>query len=68
MILRGKVNKFNKIEVKKIFPYAFITIWLFAAFFLYLVPNMYLLGPLSLSYKMLSYSLVVPIILSVIFL
>jgi hypothetical protein len=29
---------------------------------------MYLLGPLSLSYKMLSYSLVVPIILSVIFL
>lgn len=68
MAVRGKLIKFNRQEVGKIFPYAFITIWIFMAFFLYLVPNMYLLGPLSLSYKMLSYSLVVPIILSVIFL
>lgn len=68
MLIRWKLHNFTKIEVKKIFPYAFITIWLFAAFFLYLIPNMYLLGPLSLSYKMLSYSLIVPILLSIIFL
>lgn len=68
MLLRWKLSNFSKKEVWKIFPYAFMTIWLFVAFFLYLMPNMYLLGPLSLSYKMLSYSLIVPIILSVIFL
>lgn len=68
MLVRGKLWNFNKKEVKKIFPYAFMTIWLFLAFFLYFMPNMYLLWPLSLSYKMLSYSLVVPILLSVVFL
>jgi hypothetical protein len=35
---------------------------------LYFLPNIYLLGPLSLGYKMLSYSLIIPIVLSVIFL
>lgn len=68
MLVRGKINNFNKTEVQKIFPYAFLTIWLFIGLFLYFMPNMYLLWPLSLSYKMLSYSLVVPILLSVIFL
>ncbi|MCD5375018.1 EamA family transporter [Candidatus Gracilibacteria bacterium] len=68
MIVRGKLSNFNTVEIKKIFPYSFMTIWLFVLFFLYFMPNMYLLGPLSLSYKMLSYSLVVPIILSVVFL
>lgn len=68
MIVRWKLSNFNTVEIKKIFPYSFMTIWLFVLFFLYFMPNMYLLWPLSLSYKMLSYSLVVPIILSVVFL
>jgi len=68
MIIRWKISNFNTTEIKKIFPYAWVTLWIFMVFFLYLIPNMYLLWPLSLSYKMLSYSLVVPIILSVIFL
>jgi len=68
MLVRWKLKNFSKWEVSKILPYAAITLWLFMLFFLYLIPNMYLLWPLSLSYKMLSYSLVVPILLSVIFL
>jgi len=68
MLVRQKFRNFTKAEVLKVLPYAWITLILFTVFFLYLIPNMYLLGPLSLSYKMLSYSLVVPILLSVIFL
>jgi len=68
MIVRWKLKNLSQREVSKVLPYAGITLILFTTFFLYLIPNMYLLGPLSLSYKMLSYSLVVPILLSVIFL
>jgi len=68
MCVRWKFKNFTKTEVIKIFPYAGVTLIIFTVFFLYLVPNMYLLWPLSLSYKMLSYSLVVPILLSIIFL
>jgi len=68
MLIRWKLKNLTKKEVTKVLPYASVTLILFTTFFLYLIPNMYLLWPLSLSYKMLSYSLVVPILLSVIFL
>jgi len=68
MLVRWKLTNLTKAEVTKVLPYASVTLILFTTFFLYLIPNMYLLWPLSLSYKMLSYSLVVPILLSVIFL
>jgi len=67
-IIRRKYKDFNTREFKLcLFP-AFIVANLTLLYFLYFLPNMYLLWPLSLSYKMLSYSLIVPIILSVIFL
>lgn len=68
MTLRKKFTNFNVKEVKKILPYAAITLVIFSLHFLYFLPNIYLLGPLSLGYKMLSYSLAVPILLSVVFL
>lgn len=66
MLLRNKFKNFNKIEVKKILIYALISCFLFVSYFLYILPQMYILGTLSLSYKMLSYSLFVPVILSLI--
>lgn len=68
MIMRKKVKKISWSQVKRVFPYSLITVCIFMVFFLYLIPNMYLLWTLSLSYKMLSYSLIVPILLSIIFL
>ena len=68
MLIRAKFQYMNYKEIKKVLPYAFFTMVVFVTYFLYLIPNIYLLWPLSLGYKMLSYSLVVPIILSVIFL
>lgn len=68
MILRKKFANFNKKQVKLVFPYAIVTTILFFLHFLYFLPWIYLSGPLSLGYKMLSYSLIVPILLSVIFL
>lgn len=66
MLIRKKFREFNSNQLKLLLPYA-VTIWtLFVVQFLYLLPNIYLLGPLSLSYKILSYSLIVPIILSAI--
>jgi uncharacterized membrane protein len=55
-------------DFKLSLPYGAITSVLFVAHFLYFLPNIYLLGPLSLGYKILSYSLIVPILLSIIFL
>lgn len=68
MIIRDKLTFFTVAEFKKGFPYAAITWVIFLFHFLYFLPNIYTLWTLSLSYKMLSYSLVVPILLSVIFL
>lgn len=67
MIIRWKFSEFNKKQIKLIWPFALITGILFTTQFLYFLPNIYLNWPLSLSYKILSYSLVVPIILSIIF-
>lgn len=68
MIVRKKFTNFNYQQVRKMLPYAFVTLVIFSLHFLYFLPNIYLLGPLSLGYKMLSYSLAVPILLSIIFL
>ena len=68
MIGRRKTSQITLKEVQKVVPYSLITAWIFFLFFLYVLPNIYLLGPLSLGYKMISYSLIVPIILSIIFL
>jgi len=68
MILRQKFQYFSILEIKKVFSYAFYTSIIFLFHFLYFLPNIYLLWPLSLGYKMLSYSLIVPILLSIIFL
>lgn len=66
MILRKKFNNFNVPEIKKVSFYAFLSCIVFITYFLYLLPNIYILWPLSLSYKFLSYSVIVPIILSTI--
>lgn len=68
MICRKKLQYFTREEFKKWLPFALLTWMLFLAHFTYFLPNIYMLGTLSLSYKMLSYSLIVPILLSVIFL
>lgn len=68
MLIRNKMQYLSVSEVKKTLPYALPSVCVFVVHFLYLLPNIYLLWPLSLGYKMLSYSLVVPIILSIIFL
>ena len=67
MIIRWKFSEFNKKQIKLVWPLALITAIIFVTQFLYFLPNIYLNWPLSLSYKILSYSLVVPIILSIIF-
>jgi len=67
MFIRWKFSEFNKNQIKLVWPLALFTWIIFTAQFLYFLPNIYLNWPLSLSYKMLSYSLVVPIILSIIF-
>lgn len=66
MILRKKFSNFNIIEIKKVSIYAFLSCIVFITYFLYFLPNIYILWPLSLSYKFLSYSVIVPIILSTI--
>ncbi|MDD5770335.1 MAG: hypothetical protein PHE25_05170 [Candidatus Gracilibacteria bacterium] len=67
MTIRKKFTNFNEVEVKKIINYALLSCVIFVIYFLYITPNIYKLGTLSLSYKMLSYSLIIPIILSIIF-
>ncbi len=66
MSIRKKFKNFSISQCKICFPYAAISWVLFSAHFLYFLPNIYLLWPLSLWYKILSYSLIVPIILSII--
>ena len=66
MLFRKKFKTFNKIEVKKIIPYSLISCFLFITYSLYILPQIYILWTLSLSYKILSYSLFIPIILSLI--
>lgn len=68
MTLRKKFTNFTREQTKLVAPYVGITAILFVLHFLYFLPGIYLSGPLSLGYKMLSYSLVVPILLSVLFL
>ena len=68
ILVRKKFREFNMKDFKLSLPYGAITSVLFVAHFLYFLPNIYLLGPLSLGYKILSYSLIVPILLSIIFL
>lgn len=68
IVFRKKYKDFKISDFKLSLPYACITWVLFVLHFLYFLPNMYLLWPLSLSYKILSYSLIVPILLSVVFL
>lgn len=67
MIIRNKFEIVSKEQVIKVMPLAVLTVIMFLFQFLYFLPNMYLTWPLSLSYKILSYSLIVPIILSIIF-
>jgi len=67
MLVRWKFAYFSKKQVKLVLPLAFLTAIIFVTQFLYFLPNIYLNWPLSLGYKILSYSLIVPIILSIIF-
>jgi hypothetical protein len=66
MTLRKKFYNFNKKEIKKIMVYTILSCSIFTIYYLYLLPNIYILWPLSLWYKFLSYSIIVPIILSMI--
>lgn len=68
MFMRKKFIHLTQEQLQKSLPYAWITAILFWLHFLYFLPNIYLFWPLSLGYKMISYSLIVPILLSVIFL
>lgn len=68
MVVRKKFRFMSRQQTKIVLPYAFYSALVFIPQFLIFLPNIYLLGPLSLGYKMLSYSLIVPIILSIIFL
>jgi hypothetical protein len=64
-------KKYDRISLQKIIQvskYSLVPVILFPIFLLYLLPNLYTYGPLSLGYKILSYSIMIPIILSVIFL
>lgn len=68
IVIRKKHRRFNLQDFRMAFPYALLTSLIFTLHFLYFLPNIYLLWPLSLSYKILSYSLMVPILLSLLFL
>ena len=67
MLIRKKFKEITRQQIKLVLPLAFVTSIIFVAQFLYFLPNIYLNWPLSLSYKILSYSLIVPIVLSIIF-
>lgn len=66
MIIRNKFKIFNIKELKKILPYSVINSIIFVIYYLFIIPKIYSLWTLSLSYKILSYSLIVPILLSLI--
>lgn len=67
LTFRKRWKNYNIQTVQKILPYAIITTVLFLFQFGYVFPKIYSLGPLSISYKILSYSLAVPILLSLLF-
>lgn len=67
MVIRKKFKNFNKKEVKKVSIYAIFSAFIFTSYFLYILPKVYSLWNLSISYKILSYSVIIPIILSIIF-
>lgn len=67
LTLRKRWWNYNMNTLKSILPYALVTTVLFLLQFGYVFPKIYSLWPLSISYKILSYSLAVPIILSIIF-
>lgn len=68
ILLKGKLKNINRENIRLVSPYAFFSMIFFISHFLYFLPNMYLLWAVSLSYKILSFSLIVPIFLSIIFL
>ena len=68
MFARRKLQYISMQEVTQSLPYVLASGVIFLIHFLYLLPNIYLLWTLSLSYKMLSYSLIIPILLSILFL
>lgn len=67
ILLRKKTKDFSISQFKLVTPLALVSGIIFTIHFLYLLPNIYLNWTLSLGYKILSYSLIVPIILSIIF-
>ena len=67
LTLRKRWWNYNIKTVRSILPYALLTTILFLLQFGYIFPKIYSLWPLSISYKILSYSLAVPIVLSIIF-
>lgn len=68
LILRNKIRHIYLQEMIQVSKYSLVPVTLFPLFLLYFLPNLYLYWPLSLWYKILSYSIIIPIILSVIFL
>gem|GEM_PF-1148909 len=68
MTLRRQFHHVTVASIRKTFLFSFSNVMVYVVYVLYLLPNVYLLGPLSLGYKILSYSVIVPVILSWIFL
>jgi len=67
LTLRKRWWNYSFMMFKNVLPYVLMTTALFLVQFWYFFPKIYSLGPLSISYKILSYSLIVPILLSVLF-
>lgn len=65
--LRWKWKNFTVIKIKQVLWYALLTAVLVLSQFNYILPKMFSLWPLSISYKILSYSLAIPILLSILF-
>ncbi len=62
-------NKHKEITIKnlsEVLIFSFINSSLFVWFMILILPKIYLLWPLSLSYKTLSYSIIIPILFSII--
>ena len=68
LALRNKIKNIHISEMVSVSKYSLVPVILFPIFLLYLLPNLYTYWPLSLWYKILSYSIMIPILLSVIFL
>ena len=68
LTLRRKIWNIRIHEMLSVSKYSLVPLMLFPVFLLYLLPNLYMYWPLSLGYKILSYSIIIPILLSVVFL